>query len=196
MAVICGLLDADFALSCDDKAKGGLESDVILINRDDIDYSAVTYDASNKTIVTNLQLTSGSTGYLLQGVKQVNTTAWELVKQEFSFDTFKHTFNGVVLTPNSANKEQSEKLASGGKYVVVVNRKYKGTDNADAFEIFGLESGLELETMTYGSNENNGVISFALSSAEGEDETGLPKTLVETDYSTTLASFVAKFAQA
>lgn len=196
MAVICGLLDADFVLSCDDKAKGGLESDVLLVNRDDVDYSAVTYDASNKTIVTNFQLVSGSTGYLLQGVKQVNTTAWELVKQEFSFDTFKHTFNGVILTPNSANKEQAEKLASGGKYVAIVNRKYKGTDNLDAFEVYGLESGLELETMTYGSNENNGVISFALSSAEGEDETGVPKTLVETDYATTLTAFQAKFAEA
>lgn len=196
MAVICGILDADFVLSCDDKAQGGLENDVLLINRSDVDYSAITYDASNKTIVTNFQLKSGKTGYLLQGVKQVNSTAYELVKQEFSFDTFKHTFNGVVLTPSSANKEQAEKLASGGKYVVIVNRKYKGASNADAFEIYGLESGLELETMTYNSKENNGVISFALSSAEGEDETSLPKTLLETDYATTLTAFEAKFLQA
>ena len=196
MAVICGILDADFVLSCDDKAQGGLENDVLLINRSDVDYSAITYDASNKTIVTNFQLKSGKTGYLLQGVKQVNSTAYELVKQEFSFDTFKHTFNGVVLTPSSANKEQAEKLASGGKYVVIVNRKYKGASNADAFEIYGLESGLELETMTYNSKENNGVISFALSSAEGEDETSLPKTLLETDYATTLTAFEAKFVQA
>ena len=196
MAVICGILDADFVLSCDDKAQGGLENDVLLINRSDVDYSAITYDAGNKTIVTNFQLKSGKTGYLLQGVKQVNSTAYELVKQEFSFDTFKHTFNGVVLTPSSANKEQAEKLASGGKYVVIVNRKYKGASNADAFEIYGLESGLELETMTYNSKENNGVISFALSSAEGEDETSLPKTLLETDYATTLTAFEAKFVQA
>jgi len=196
MAVICGILDADFVLSCDDKAQGGLENDVLLVNRSDVDYSAITFSATNKTICTNFQLKSGKTGYLLQGVKQVNSTAYELVKQEFSFDTFKHTFNGVVLTPNSANKEQAEKLASGGKYVVIVNRKYKGADNADAFEIYGLESGLELETMTYNSKENNGVISFALSSAEGEDETALPKTLLETDYATTLTAFEAKFLQA
>lgn len=196
MAGICRILDADFVLSCDDKAQGGLENDVLLINRSDVDYSAITYDAGNKTIVTNFQLKSGKTGYLLQGVKQVNSTAYELVKQEFSFDTFKHTFNGVVLTPSSANKEQAEKLASGGKYVVIVNRKYKGASNADAFEIYGLESGLELETMTYNSKENNGVISFALSSAEGEDEPSMPKTLLETDYATTLTAFEAKFVQA
>lgn len=196
MAVICGILDADFVLSCDDKAQGGLENDVLLINRSDVDYSAITYNATNKNIVTNFQLKSGKTGYLLQGVKQVNSTSFELVKQEFSFDTFKHMFNGVVLTPSSANKEQAEKLASGGKYVVIVNRKYKGALNADAFEIYGLQSGLELETMTYNSKENNGVISFALASAEGEDETSLPKTLLETDYDTTLTAFEAKFVQA
>jgi hypothetical protein len=196
MPVICGLLDADFVLSCDDKAKGGLENDVILVNHSDVDFTNVTLDASNKTICTNFQLKSGSTGFLLQGVKQVNSTAYELVKQEFSFDTFKHMFNGVILTPNSANKEQAEKLASGGRYVVVVNRKYKGASNADAFEIYGLESGLDLETMTYNSKENNGVISFALASAEGEEENGVPKTLLETDYATTLAAFAAKFVEA
>jgi hypothetical protein len=196
MATVCGLLDADFVLSCDDKAKGGLENDVILVNYSDVDYSTLTLDATNKTIVTNFQLKSGSTGYLLQGVKQVNSTAYELVKQEFSFDTFKHIFNGVILTPNSANKEQAEKLASGGRYVVIVNRKYKGASNADAFEIYGLGSGLDLETMTYNSKENNGVISFALASAEGEEETGVPKTYLDTDYPTSLAAFENKFVEA
>lgn len=196
MAVICGLLDADFVVSCDDKAKGGLENDVVLINHSDLDLSAITYDAGNKNIVTNLQLLSGKTGYLLQGVKQVNSTAFELVKQEFSFDTFKHTFNGVILTPSAANKEQAEKLASGGRYVAVVNRKYKGASNADAFEIYGLECGLDLESMTYNSKENSGVISFVLASAEGEEETSIPKTLLETDYATTLTAFGAKFVQA
>jgi hypothetical protein len=196
MAVICGILDADFVLSCDDKAQGGIENDVLLINRNDINYSAITYDAGNKNKVTNFALKSGKIGYLLQGVKQVNSTAYELTKQEFNFDSFKHMFNGVILTPNVANKEQAGKLASGGKYVVIVNRKYKGALNADAFEIYGLQSGLELETMTYNSKENNGIINFALSSAEGEDETDLPKTLLETDYATTLTAFEAKFAEA
>ena len=196
MAVICGILDSDFVLSCDDKARGGLENDILLFNRDDVDYSAITLDASNKTICSNFQLKSGKTGYLLQGVKQVNSTSWETVPQEFGFDTVKHIFNGVILTPNSANKEQAEKLNSGGKYVIVVNRKYKGTNNADAFEIYGLSSGLGLESMTYNSKENNGIISFVLASLEGEDETGVPKTLLETDYATTLLAFEAKFAQA
>lgn len=196
MAVTCGLLDADFVLNCDDRAKGGLESDILLFNRDDVDYDSITYDAANSNIVTNFQLKSGSTGYLLQGVKQVNSTAWELVKQEFSFDTYKHTLNGVILTPSAANKDQAQKITSGGRYVAIVNRKYKGASNADAFEIFGLTTGLEAETMTYNSNENNGVISFALSSVEGEEETSVPHTLLETDYATTLTAFEAKFAEA
>ena len=77
MAVICGLLDADFVLSCDDKARGGLENDVILVNHSDVDFTNVTLDAGNKTICTNFQLKSGKVGFLLQGVKQVNSTAYE-----------------------------------------------------------------------------------------------------------------------
>ena len=49
--------------------------------------------------------------------------------------------------------------------------------------------------MTYNSKENNGIISFVLASLEGEDETGVPKTLLETDYDTTLLAFEAKFVQ-
>lgn len=196
MAVTCGLLEADFVLNCDDRAKGGLESDILLFNRDDVDFDSITYDATNSNIVTNFQLKTGKTGYLLQGVKQVNSTAWELVKQEFSFDTYKHTLNGTILTPSAANKEQAEKISSGGRYVAIVNRKYKGVDNGDAFEILGLGCGLEAETMTYGSSENNGVITFVLASVEGEEETSIPKTVLETDYATTLTSFDAKFAQA
>lgn len=196
MAVTCGLLDADFVLNCDDRAKGGLESDILLFNRDDVDFDSITYDATNSNIVTNFQLKTGKTGYLLQGVKQVNSTAWELVTQEFSFNTYKHTLNGTILTPSASNKEQAEKISSGGRYVALVNRKYKGVSNEDAFEILGLECGLESETMTYGSGENNGVITFVLSSVEGEEETSIPKTVLETDYATTLTAFEAKFAQA
>jgi len=41
MAVICGILDADFVLSCDDKAQGGLENDVLIINRNDVNYASI-----------------------------------------------------------------------------------------------------------------------------------------------------------
>lgn len=191
-----GLITADILYDCDNAPIGGLETDVLLFNVADIDVDAITFDAGNSDIVTNFQLLSGKTGFLLQGVKQINSASSELVKKEFSSDKHKHVFNGVVLNVSAANKQQINIMSEGSKYVAIIDRKWKGDSNADAFLILGLESGLELLTATWNSNENDGVLQFSLESTEGFEEPRLPNTLLETDYATTLAAFIAKFAEA
>lgn len=191
-----GLITADILYDCENPPVGGLETDVVLINISEIDRAATTYDVTNKDIVTNLQLQAGKTGYLFQGIKQINTASSELVKKEFSSDKEKHSFIGVLLNVSAVNKDQINQFKEGGKYVAVVNRKWKGADNEEAFLILGLEVGLEIETQTWNSNENDGTLTFTLASADGFEEPRLPNTLLETDYATTLAAFEAKFAQA
>jgi hypothetical protein len=191
-----GLITADILYDCENPPVGGLETDVVLINISEIDRAATTYDVTNKDIVTNLQLLAGKTGYLFQGIKQINTASSELVKKEFSSDKEKHSFIGVLLNVSAANKDQINQFKEGGKYVAVINRKWKGASNAEAFLILGLEVGLEIETQTWNSNENDGTLTFTLASADGFEEPRLPNTLLETDYATTLAAFEAKFAQA
>jgi hypothetical protein len=190
-----GLITADILYDCDNSPVGGLETDVILVNVADIDINATTFDAGNSDIVTNFQLLSGKTGFLLEGVKQINSASSELVKKEFSSDKHLHTFNGVVLNVSAANKAQVNIMAEGAKYVAIVDRKWKGAANAEAFQILGLESGLELQTATWNSNENDGVLQFSLASTEGYEEPKLPNTLLETDYATTKIAFDAKFVQ-
>ena len=164
-----GLIDADILFDCDNSPVGGLETDVLLFNEADIDLDAITYDAANKDIVTNFQLLSGKTGFLLEGVKQINSASSELVKKEFSSDKHKHVFNGVVLNVSAANKKQINSMAEGTKYVAIIDRKYKGAANVEA---------------------------FLIESTENYEEPRLPNTLLETDYPTTKAAFDAKFAQA
>lgn len=191
-----GLITADILYDCENPPVGGLETDVVLINITQIDRTATTYDPTNKDIVTNLQLVPGSTGYLFQGIKQINTASSELVKKEFSSDKEKHSFIGVLLNVSAVNKDQINQFKEGGKYVAVINRKWKGEGNEEAFLILGLEVGLEVETQTWNSNENDGTLTFTLASADGFEEPRLPNTLLETDFATTLAAFEAKFAQA
>ena len=190
-----GLITADILFDCDNAPVGGLETDILLFNVEDIDYSAITYDALNKDIVTNFQLLSGKVGYLLQGVKQINSISSELVKKEFSSDKHKHVFSGVLLNVSAANKLQINTMAQGSKYVAIVERKWKGANNAEAFLIQGLASGLELQTVTWNSNENDGILNFTLESTEGFEEPRLSSTLLETDYATTKTAFDAKFVQ-
>lgn len=191
-----GLVDGNILFDCDYPAIAGLEVNVVLINRSQIDVTATTYDASNKTLMTAFALTEGNTytGYQFQGVKQINSTAFELVKKDTGPDKFRHVFNGVILNPSAENKLQLQQMAEGGKYVVIVEKKWKGEDNEDAFDVYGIDSGLELNVVTYNSNENDGTISLELSSAEGYEEPKVPATLLTTDYATTKASFDNDFA--
>lgn len=191
-----GLITADMLFDCANAPIGGIEPNVLLFNTLDIDYTTITRDGTNPDIVTNFQLKTGKTGYLLQGVKQVNVAMSELVKKEFSNDKRKHTFNGVVFNASAANKAQLNEMAKGGKYAVMVERKWKGVNNAEAFLIYGLDSGMELTTEVHNTNENDGVLQFSLASADGYEERYLPSTVLETDYATTKTAYDAKFVQA
>lgn len=197
MPVDCtGKISASILLDCENVAVQGINQNAVLINHDDIDTVTTVTDANNRVLITNLQLKPGKTGYILQGVKQTNGKAWELVKKENAPDKFKHTFNGVIFSPSAANKQQAANLALGGKYVAVIEQTWKGEDSADAFEILGLKSGLELATMTNSSKENDNMIMLELSSADGYEEPTMPHTLLDGDYAATKTAFDNKFAQA
>lgn len=191
-----GNLTADIIFDCANAPIGGIEQNVVLINKEDIDMANTTVDADNRVLVTNLQLKSGKTGYLLSGVKQSNGKAWELVKKENAPDKFKHTFSGVIFNPTAENKRQASALATGAKYVAVVEQVWKGAESAEAFEILGLSSGLELMTMTNNSKESDNMIVFELSSADGFEETTMPRTLLDGDYAVTKTAFDNKFEEA
>ncbi len=189
-------LTAAIAKNCDEKPQGGLEVNAVLINYDDIDFGSSTEDGSNKLIITSLATNSGTQGFFLEGVKQTNAISCELVKKEASFDMYKHTFAGVILAPSAVNKELLAQIASGGRYVVVVEKKWKGTDDEDAFEILFWDSGGVISTLVYNSLEDDGVIKFELSSVEGLEEPEMTRNNLETDYDTTKTAFDAFYATA
>jgi len=177
MPIDCtGNLNADILFDCANAPMGGLEQNIVLILKDDIDIANTVLDTDNRNVVKAIQLKPGKTGYKLEGVKQSNGKAWELVKKENAPDKFKHTFSGVIFNPSIANKKAADGLTMGGKYVVVIEQVWKGADNKDAFEVLGLTSGLEIATMTNSSKENDNMIMFELASADGFEETTMPKT--------------------
>lgn len=191
---ICGgdLLAGDFALDCDNKPIAGLTERIALINFDDIDRATTTRNAAN-TIVTNLALDYGKVAYELQGVKRSNAALASLVKKDLDLDKWSHGINGIVFNVVAETIEQLNRLSTGGRVVAVVERKFKGADQEAAFFILGLDSGLELATVEYNSNENGGSIPITLTSVAEEEEPYFPATWLETDYATTLAAFDALF---
>lgn len=197
MALNCeDKLSADIQKDCDNRPKGGIETNVVIINFDDIDRSASTLDGSNDLIITNLATLSGTAGFNLEGVKQINGASFELVPNEEGFDKFNHVFEGVILAPSAANKKSYEEITTGGRYVVVVEKKWKGASQADAFEVLGWDSGLISTAGTWNTKEADGVIKFTLSSEAGFEEPTITRNNLETNYATTKTAFDAKYATA
>ncbi len=196
MADCTGKITADFVLDCDFLPIGGLTTNAVLINFDDIDRTATTISGTNRLLMTNLQLKPGKTGYLFTGVKQTNAKNYALVLKDNNVDKFTHGFNGTVFNPSVENKLQVANLALGGKYVLVVEQLWKGEDNEDAFEVLGYFTGLKLNEATNASGENDNVITLVFGSEEGFEEPSLPHNLLETDYATTKTAYDNKFIQA
>ena len=80
--------------------------------------------------------------------------------------------------------------------VAIVEKKWKGTDNENAFKVFGLVHGLEISELTDNSRENDGTSVITLSTPAGFKEPKVPHQLLETDYDTTKTAFDNKFEAA
>lgn len=195
MADCTNLITAGFTIDCDALPIGGLESDLVIINRADVDVDSVTFDASNRIKMTNLQLKSGKTGYGVAGVKQSNGKLYSLVVKENTYDKFTHGIRFTIFNPSAALKLQLQNMV-GGSFVAVVNQKWKGVDNVDAFEVLGYDAGLKLSVVTNDSNANDNSILVELASESNFEERNVPYTLLETDYATTLTAFGNKFIEA
>jgi hypothetical protein len=196
MSLLCdGILSGDILADCENPMVGGLEVNVLLVNHSDIDKTACTFSPTNKTVLTNFQLKSGKTGYLLEGVKQINSLSTELVPKETSQDKMKHMFSGMILNYSADNKAKLYDMI-GGLFAVIVELKWKGVAGADAFQIGGFDSGMRLSAVTWSSKENDGNISFELSSVEGYEETKQTLSIFETSYALTSTAFGNKFLQA
>jgi len=195
MALNCeDKLAANIERDCDNKPSGGIEVNVVLINFDDVDKTVSTLDVANDLIITNLATMSTTSGFFLEGVKQAQGTSYELVKKENSFDAYKHLFSGVILNPSAANKKSLSNIASGGRYVVVVEKIWKGISQEDAFEVLGFDRGLVISSLVQNSKEDDGIIKFELASPDGLEEPEITRVNLETDYATTKIAFDSKYA--
>lgn len=197
MALNCeDKLAADALKDCDNKPVGGIEVNAVLINFNDINKTLSTIDVANDLIITNLATNSGTSGFFVEGIKQAQGTSYELVKKDLSFDVYKHLFSGVILNPSAANKKSMSNIASGGRYVVVVEKIWKGVAQKDAFEVLGWDRGLVISTLVQNSKEDDGIIKFELASPDGFEEPEITRISLETDYATTKVAFDAKYATA
>lgn len=183
-------IDGNIIADCNDMPFAGLETNVRLVNRNDIDFAGTTRNA-DKTVCSDFVLKSGKTAFTLVGFKKSNDAGFKLVKKDAINDGWEHELKGVAYNRKPDTLDQLNKLCKGNKIVAIVEYKHKGATNAEAFMIYGLDSGLELQEATHSANTNNGTISLRLASVKDEEEPNVPCVFLDTDYATTKTAFDA-----
>lgn len=168
-----------------ERAKAGLETKAVIINRSDLDLTALTTSGAS---VTNISLASGATGYSIDWIKNLGSATSAYAANDSGVDTFTQGFSCRVFGQGANDAEIINQLGKG-EFVVVIETKWKGTSNADAFKVFGLENGLRMSEGNYSTLENDGSYIFTLSSVEGFGETYPYQVWKEGAYSVLKAKF-------
>ena len=184
-------IDKDLLFDCDNLPSAGIEKRVVLINREDIDRTASTVSGG----VVDINLLPGSTGYIIEGIKQINSYNYEVSVNTDSLNRVTHTFIGRVYDLTPENKAQINAFIDGGNVVAVVENLAKGANQESAFEVLGWQNGLEISEGVKNSLENDGAFVLTLASNEQTLESRVPLTFLDTDYPTSKTKFDNKFEE-
>lgn len=150
MSKLCtSLISSDINFDCDDLVVRGMESDGIIINRDDIDFSSTVFNSSNPNIIETLVLKTGKKGYEVQqqGATPFTGTQTTLTVGTYR-NTWQHTVSIVVLAndPDVANTIIDG--IANGTFVCILRNVHKGTDGNGEYQVYGYSQGLKASEIT------------------------------------------------
>jgi len=184
-AVICGEMTADIEEDCDALLIGGTDDRLILINFGDID--GITRNVSNSQLIELITLASGKEAHFVQGKNLSNEPVYNLVNNRY-FKGVSHEVRFKAFSNTPESKQQIENIKDG-LFVAIIENKYRGVDGNAAFEVYGLDIGLELVEATRNPNDSDtgGAHDLLLQTPEETPEGHLPATFFDTNYNTTKA---------
>lgn len=184
-------LTADVLFDCADKPKKGLDGGrAVIINFEDIDRAGSTEALA---VISDLVLNAGTTGFAAEWFKDLASVNSAFAPNTEDIDGFLHNFLCRISSSSAENAERAREL-SQGRFVVVVETRYKGTANAEAFKVMGWENGVKLSELTWNTIENSGSVPYIVATEEGDVESYPYNVFLETDYATSKATFDALFA--
>ena len=192
MGNICEtILSKEIAVACEDMVSKGMEADGVIINREDIDFTATEFDETNKNIIKRIVLKSAKQGYK---VVQPGNTPYTGTKSSLVVGTYRNSWTHEVVIVVLANNPDVaaniiDRLANG-KFVLVLRNVTKGKDGAGEFQVYGYAQGLTCsagENDKYSEDTEGGWLMTL-------QETSAPRSamfLYNTDRSTTTAQYEA-----
>ena len=152
MGNLCeSIISKDIDFACEDLVSKGLESDGIIINRADIDFTKTVFDETNKNIIKTLILKSGKKGY---AVKQNGNTPFTGTNSSLVVGTYRNSWTHQVAIVVLANTpDVAANIIDGlanGKFVVILRNVTKGEEGKGEYQIYGYAQGL---TCSAGEND-------------------------------------------
>lgn len=173
MAVNCEIkLSKNFIRECSYKPKQGLGRTLWLMNTEDIDRAASVLNET-KTSISVLALISDASVsrkmYKSEGNDNSHKASSELVVSEFG-NGVKHTVTINILYYSDVQRAALMEIVDGARLTAIVERIDTGINGELSYEVYGFEAGMVISEMTRSSSENSGVLSFTLTSKEGEEE--------------------------
>lgn len=165
MADYCNtILENDIQSDCDNPVVKGIEADGVIINRSDIDFPEVVFDATRKNVIKTLTLKTGKRGYKVSVMGNDPFTGTTTTMEEgTNRNSFTNNLAFVILDNDPDVTKIIDSLA-GGEFVVVYENKFKNlnkTTNAgdSIFQIVGYYQGLKasaLENDKYSEDTEGG----------------------------------------
>lgn len=133
-------LAQDIAISCDNPQVQGIKNTGYLMNYDDIDWDTF---AKEDNVVSTLALLAGKRAYevYVPGKTPFTGTTTSLTTGTYR-NKFTKTASIVILNSGpDVSKNIIDQLANG-KFVFIFENKFRGAEDKNTFEIYGLEQGL------------------------------------------------------
>ncbi len=185
----CGKIDAGIVYDCANPPTGGANDRLILMNFDDWQSGTISYDVNNPLIIDGYTLGTGQ-GYAFEGQNDSVEPRVALVKGRY-VDSFDHEVRFKVFNNDPSIKEQIMKLGQS-KVVAIVQNNHKGASGNAAFELYGNDSGLELQELERILNDGDtmGAYNLLLRNSETSRPGTIPHTLFDTDFTTTVTNII------
>ena len=176
---LCGSVanTVDQIQDCDNLPVKGMESYAMIMDYNDYLNAKIT---KADDIVSNIVLPSGKEA--IEAQVPANYTKERFAGEKGDSGNTYYTHEIDLLIPNTAVGKKFVKNMGNGKFVVIAEKKAKGADKQDAFDILGVDTGLE-GTPTFDSDANDGYILATLASPEAR-ESKPPLTFFDADYLT------------
>lgn len=182
-----GVVTANLDTDCDNPRVNGYEEVALLFNRSDIDWAAVTTDASNPRIVKSIAPLTGKKPYVIYNPR-VNPAPFNGTNATFEQDANQYTktvqfyYEGIG---GAASLNVVEPLKAGS-YVVLLQRKDHRGDGS--FQLIGFQAGVTATAQV--QDEETGYWLMTMTGKESFAEV----SFFDTDYATTKAAFDALLA--